>query len=159
MLDTRSKALAFAIKTAGRFVANEDPNDATNHGVTGRAYNDWRVSRGEAPRGVQFFSDAEFSTFLMETAWTPMDLDTIPYPLDFVMLDTTAHHGVNTARRWLNDVRGAMDTAPMSAAMLLLNKREGQFRAAAARSARAGGALRGNLARTAALRVAVGLPA
>ena len=57
---TFDTALAFALRWEGGYVNHPaDPGGATNKGVTQRAYDAWRVRRGQTKRDVRAITGAE----------------------------------------------------------------------------------------------------
>ncbi|MEW6256843.1 MAG: glycosyl hydrolase 108 family protein [Pseudomonadota bacterium] len=84
-----------------------DPGGATMKGVTQRVYNDWRRSKGLAPRDVRQLEADELTEIYKTRYWALVKAFALPAGLDYAIFDCAVNSGVAQAAKWLQ--RGLAD--------------------------------------------------
>lgn len=158
MEDSFSKAVAFVLKQAGRYVHDDNPLDAVSRGIQGRTYDAWRRSQGLPERPVRELEEAEAQA-IYRTLWEACGSGVLLAPLDIVHFDAAAMHGLDQAGGWMVRAlpHAQADLDPRGLAIRLLEIREEAMHRSAQRPKNAD-KLRGWLLRLTALRLEAALP-
>jgi lysozyme family protein len=105
-----ASSLAAVLLHEGGYVNDRlDPGGATNQGVTQRVYDDWRRSRGLAPRAVRSIQSNEVSAIYRKLYWDAVRGDDLPGGVDYFTFDFAVNSGVNRAIRYLQRSVGATE--------------------------------------------------
>lgn len=83
-----------------------DPGGATWCGLTQRAYNGWRSSKGLPAQGVRRASDDEIRTIFHDEYWAKARGDDCFAGLDLLMFDIAINMGPIAATRFLQEALG-----------------------------------------------------
>lgn len=101
-MDRFAACLPLILRYEGGYV--NDPADhggATNHGVTQRVYDAWRVSVGREPQSVRVILSDEVAAIYERDYWRAVGADRMPEPLDLACFDAAVNSGVKRSIVWL----------------------------------------------------------
>lgn len=105
-----ASSLAAVLVHEGGYVNDpQDPGGATNKGVTQRVYDDWRRSRGLAPRSVRSLEQAEVEAIYRKLYWDAVRGDDLPSGIDYCVFDFAVNSGPPRAVRYLQRAVGVAD--------------------------------------------------
>jgi lysozyme family protein len=95
-------ALSFVLDREGGYSENaEDPGGPTNHGITQRTYDKWKLYNGAPRRPVIEISADEIRVIYHDWYWQPIFGDELPDKVDVVTFDAAVNLGVMPAVRIL----------------------------------------------------------
>ena len=172
-LSAFADSLPFVLRWEGGYVDHpNDPDGATNKGVTQRVYDRWRSRQGLPERDVRQITDAEVHAIYEQNYWLASGCDALPADLRLVHFDTAVNMGIGRSVRILQGVLGcsvdgdfgprtraaATGCDPAAALAAYCDEREAYYRRLAERKPKFRVFLEGWLNRLNALRREVGLP-
>ena len=79
----------------------DDPGGATNHGVTQKVYDEWRVHRNLPRQSVKLIGDDEVRTLYRTNYWDAAGCNDLTPPLDLMHFDAAVNHGITRAVKFL----------------------------------------------------------
>jgi lysozyme family protein len=80
-----------------------DPGGRTYRGVTQRAYDAWRKSKGLGSRMVDLITDREITDFYFEEYWQPAGCEQLPAELAMAVFDMAVNSGTWNAKLTLQE--------------------------------------------------------
>jgi lysozyme family protein len=86
-----------------------DRGGETNKGVTQRVYDDWRRSKGLAPRSVKLLEQSETEAIYRRLYWNACRCDDLPAGVDYAVFDFAVNSGPARAVRYLQRAVGVAD--------------------------------------------------
>lgn len=106
--DGFEKALAFALRWEGGYSNHpSDTGGETNRGVTHTVYNDYRRSKGLAPRSVRQLTEQELKEIYQLRYWNLAKCELLPSKLAVCHFDWAVNSGVGRAIKTLQQAVGA----------------------------------------------------
>lgn len=100
-----NQALPFVLDMEGGYANHpSDPGGATNHGITQKTYNDWRVSRGLGFADVKQITRDEVEAIYYHRYWIDGRCDALPWPISLAHFDACVNHGIRSATKMLQAV-------------------------------------------------------
>lgn len=100
----------------------KDPGGPTNHGVTQRVYNSWRLKNGLKAQGVQNCTVEEASKIFENLYWDVVKADELPEPLDLIAFDCAINQGPGDCLKMLVNVSQVEDIEEKCKKMMQLRK-------------------------------------
>lgn len=101
------RALAQTLGFEGGWAnAPGDRGGHTNYGVTQRAYDAWRITTGQAKRGVEYITEDEVRALYLADYWMPCRCEDLPEPLALAVFDMAVNSGVMNAKHTLQSALG-----------------------------------------------------
>jgi lysozyme family protein len=102
-------ALTYVLRSEGGYVNNpHDKGGATNHGITQRVYNAWRVNHGNKLRSVALIDDEEVASIYRYQYWDAVRGDELPAGVDYAVFDAAVNSGPVHAAKWLQLALGGI---------------------------------------------------
>lgn len=124
--DNFASSLAAVLTHEGGYSNDpQDPGGATNKGVTQAVYDDWRRSKGLAPRSVRSLEKAELEAIYRKRYWDACRCDDLPSGLDYCVFDFAINSGAFRAARYLQKAAGVADDGQIGAITLAAVKATG----------------------------------
>lgn len=105
-------ALHFVLRSdiEGDFTDNpKDKGGPTNHGVTQKVYDRFRMTSGLPSVSVKLITDAEVAKIYLMQYWRPAMCDKFSNCLSLVVFDSAVNHGVSKAIRLLQRAAGVKE--------------------------------------------------
>lgn len=96
----------------------KDPGGATNFGVTQRAFDAWRKSRGRTAGSVSYLTKAEANAIFVSEYLAPVRFNDLPSGLDYAMADYSVNSGPGRAARALQGILGVAQDGVIGAQTL-----------------------------------------
>jgi lysozyme family protein len=107
MIDRYPKCLAFVLNAEGGFSNNPaDPGGATNHGVTQRVYDAYRVAHQLPVQSVINILDSEVSDIYKSEYWDAVCGDQLPVGVDLAAFDFAVNAGMGESSKVLQTALG-----------------------------------------------------